>query len=138
MAQTLKVVNGDVVVSSATGRPTLISGSPKLSQDIYEFFTVDVQPNGFGAGLEQLIGIVEVSPDMFMSMGDRQIREGFVRFLGLINNNPKIGRTPSEQIANITNITFSVDNTDPTRFYFNANIVTRNGVNIPVDTVFEA
>lgn len=135
MAQTFKMVNGDMAVSDATGRPTLVSGAIKLNQDIKEFFTVDILPNGFGSGLEQLIGIVEASPDMFMSMGDRQIRDGLVRFINLIRGNTLIARTPAEIIVNVTNIMFSVDNTDPTKFYFNANFVTQNGAIIPISSV---
>jgi hypothetical protein len=135
MAQTFKVVNGDIVISGATGRPTFVSGAIKLSQDIKEFFTVDILPNGFGSGLEQLIGIVESSPDMFMSMGDRQIREGLLKFVNLIRGNTRIARTPAEIIINVTNIMFSVDNTDPTKFYFNANFVTQNGASIPISSV---
>jgi len=135
MAQTFKVVDGDIVISNATGRPTFVSGAIKLSQDIKEFFTVDILPNGFGSGLEQLIGVVESSPDMFMSMGDRQIREGLLKFVNLIRGNTLIARTPAEIIVNVTNIMFSVDNTDPTKFYFNANFVTQNGATIPVSSV---
>jgi hypothetical protein len=135
MAQTFKVVDGDIVISGATGRPTLISGATKLRQDIKEFFTVDILPNGFGSGLEQLIGVVESSPDMFMSMGDRQIRDGLVKFINLIRGNTLIARTPAEIITNVTNIIFSVDTTDPTKFYFNANFVTQDGTTIPLSNI---
>ena len=56
MSSTFLVVAGDWVVDSATGRPELVSDGAKLVQDIQENLTIFVQPNGFGAGLDGLLG----------------------------------------------------------------------------------
>jgi len=127
MAQTLKVKNGDIVTNAATGRFTLTTGSSKLSQDIQEFLSIHIQPNGFGAGIEQLVGIVESSIEMFTSITDRQIRDGLLTFIRLINQNPVIDRSPAEKIVGISSIQVGADPVDPTTFYFSINILTENG-----------
>ncbi len=128
MAQTFKIVDGDWVANPATGRPGLISGSAKLKQDISEFFTIQVLPNGFGSGLEQLVGVVEVSPDIFTSITDKQIREGLSVFVGLIRSNSTIPRTAGERIVGMSNLLVSADPTNPTTFIFSVNIITENGL----------
>ena len=128
MAQTLKITDGDWTASAATGRPILITGALKLKQDIKEFFTIQVLPNGFGAGLEQLIGIVEVSQDIFTSITDKQIREGLSTFISLIKADPRINRTAPERIVGMSNLKVSAHQTDPTMYIFTVNIITENGI----------
>ncbi len=128
MAQTLKIIDGDWSANPSTGRPVLISGAAKLKQDINEFFTVQVLPNGFGSGLEQLVGIVEVSPDIFTSITDKQIREGLSVFIDLIRSNSAVPRSASERIVGMSNLLVSADPEDPTTFIFSVNIITENGL----------
>lgn len=128
MATTFKITDGDFGINPATGRPTVISGADKLKQDIREFFTVNVLPNGFGSGLEQLIGIIEISPDIFTSITDKQLREGFAQFINLINADPRIPRTAAEKVVAISNLKVSADLSDPTKFIFSVNIITENGL----------
>jgi hypothetical protein len=126
LAQTFKIIDGDFVENQATGRFSLISGRSKLSQDITEFFEVDIQPNGFGAGIEQLVGLVDES-SMIISVADRQIRDGLRSFINLIRTNPAVQRQANERIIGISNIVISVDSTDQTKYYFSANIMTEGG-----------
>ncbi len=128
MSQTFKITDGDWTASAATGKPILITGAAKLKQDIKEFFTIQVLPNGFGAGLEQLIGIVEVSQDIFTSITDKQIREGLSTFISLIKSDPRINRTAAEKIVGMSNLKVSADPTDPTSYIFSVNIITENGL----------
>ncbi len=128
MALTFKITSGDWNSNPATGRPTTISGKDKLAQDIKEFFTIQVLPNGFGAGIEQLVGVVEDSPDMFISLTSKQIREGLATFVSLIRADPRINRVAAERIVGLSNILVSKDINDPTKYYFNVNIITENGL----------
>lgn len=127
MSQTLKIVNGDVVINSASGRPISVSNEIKLRQDIKEFFSIDVQPSGFGSGLEQLIGLVEISPDAFITMADRQIRDGISEFMRLQVAEQRIFRPGTESILGISGVIIERDTTDPTRFYFRVNFITTDG-----------
>lgn len=124
------------MINAANGRPTLISGAPKLSQDIKEFFTIEIIPNGFGAGIEQLVGVVEVSPQMFASVTDTQIRNGLATFISLIRKDPRIPRIAAEKIIGASNIQVSADPQDPTKIYFSVNILTENGLNTQFENVF--
>lgn len=53
--KTLQIQGGDVVVGG-DGRPIEITGAEKLQQDILEDLLVGTLPNGYGAGLGDLIG----------------------------------------------------------------------------------
>ena len=56
MTSTFKIVDGDWVISAVNGQPVLVSDGVKLGQDIQENLTIFVQPSGFGAGLDGLLG----------------------------------------------------------------------------------
>lgn len=133
MSQTLLISNGDVVMSSANGRPITLTGRNKLSQDVQEFFTVAVQANGFGAGIEELVGTVDISTDILVSIADKQITDGLDVFQSLQQSDLRIPRTTDEKIFSITDLHVDVDSQDPTKFYFRANINTEAGIQIPFE-----
>lgn len=136
MAQTFKIENGDIVVSNVTGRPVTISGSDKLLQDITEFFEVEILPNGFGAGIEQLIGVLSFGGDaVFTSLADRQIRDGISEFRALQRSNSKIVRDPIERVVGVQGVQVAQDLQDPTKYYFRANIVTESGKVLTTPTI---
>jgi hypothetical protein len=132
MAKTFKVYNGDIVTNAATGRFTLVSGASKVSQDLNEFFTIEVLSNGFGAGIEQMIGVVESSVEMFTSLTARQILDGLSTFIRLIRSSPQINRTPEEQIISVSNIQVSASPSDPSTFFFSVNVITAAGTSSTV------
>lgn len=132
MAQTFKINNGDVVINTATGKPTLILDGAKLRQDLKEFFTVDVQPSGFGAGIEQLVGVVEISPTIFVSATDRQIRDGMEIFKSLQRAENRIPRLAEEQILALSYLQVDQDPSNPTQYFFRANILTEKGTELPL------
>lgn len=135
MARTFKVQNGDIMVSAANGRPTLVEGIEKLRQDIVEFFTVSITPTGFGAGLEQLIGLISMGSHAFTSIADKQIRDGIVEFRKLQRSNTNIPRTPDERIVGVTGVQVEQDSEDPTKYFFRANIVTESGKTFPLPVI---
>ncbi len=132
MSISLKVTSGDVTINATNGRPSTISDSAKLRQDITEFFTVDIQPSGFGSGIEQLIGVVELSPGMFVSLVDRQIRDGFEVFKALQNSDLRIVRSADEKLLAVTYLTVDQNPSDPTSYYYRVNLVTEKGTQIPL------
>lgn len=135
MSITMKVSKGDVVINGATGRPTTVADKVKIRQDVSEFFSVEVQPSGFGAGIDQLIGLVELSPDMFTSMTDQQIRSGIELFRSLQQIESRIPRPAGEKIVGLTFLRVEKDKDDPTKYVFMANIVTEDGVEVPISKV---
>lgn len=128
MATTFMVQDGDIIVSSSTGRPILVSGVAKLQQDLDEFFNIDVQPNGFGAGLDRLVGLVPYGGDALVtSMAEQQITDGLADFRRLQRSNSTIPRTSDERIVGAKYIQVQQDNNDQTKFYFVVNVVTESG-----------
>jgi hypothetical protein len=49
---TLKISNGDILLDDI-GRPLIVENLDKLSQTVHEILSIDIQENGFGAGLGQ-------------------------------------------------------------------------------------
>lgn len=131
MASTLKIQDGDVMISSANGRPITITGQQKTSQDIKEFFTINIQANGFGAGIEQLIGALS-SGSSLTGVVDRQIVDGINDFIDLQRSDPSIPRTADETIVGVTDVQTTQDPSDPTKYYFTANVITLSGKAYPI------
>lgn len=138
MSNTLKVSSGDVVINASNGRPLTVSGSNKLRQDITEFFAVDIRPNGFGSGIEQLIGLIEISQDAFITMVDRQIRDGVNAIIQLQNEDPRISRDNTEKLIGVTGIIVERDTTDQTKFYFRVNFKTADGKQFSTTNVLQS
>jgi hypothetical protein len=130
MSQTLKIESGDVVIAGSTGRPVMTIDANKIRQDLTEFFTVEVLPNGFGAGLEQLIGVVEISPDVFVSLANRQIRDGFDTLKSLQSLDRRISRPPGERLLALSYLTVEKDPSNPTQYWVRANFVTEQGMQL--------
>lgn len=135
MAITFKINNGDIMVSAYSGRPLSVTSKEKLIQDIVEFFTVDVTTYGFGAGINELVGMVEAYPEFVASLASRNIKDGVKRFIGLQSTGPGIYRSADERVVGANNISVKVDPNDPTKFYFTMNVVTASGVTIPVPKI---
>jgi len=109
MTQTFQVSNGDWVLDKRTGRPVLISGRTKLRQDIRELLSIETQPNGFGAGLDGLIG-QDVDPVGFKTEVQRSIRNAVLAMQRLQDQFLASRRTASERVAAISKLTVSAVN----------------------------
>jgi len=69
MATTFKIIDGDVVVNTSTGRPALIGNDinenvaykakEKATQDIKGGLSINRINSGAGAGINELIGIMQ-------------------------------------------------------------------------------
>lgn len=133
MAQTFKIRDGDILMNSSTGKCIMVTGTDKLKQDLNEFFTVHIQPSGFGAGIEQLIGIVPISSEIFAGLADRQIRDGILELRNLQRSDATIPRTTDERILGVTNVQVEADHQDPTKYFFRVNVLTESGKPVSVD-----
>lgn len=132
MAQTFLIQNGDWVVSSASGRPITITSSVKVKQDVQEFFSIAIQPSGFGAGIDDLVGVVVNNGAEMVGLVDKHIADGISDWVNLQKADTNTPRTPDELISGETNLSVSQDPEDPTRYNFYVNIVTESGDSIPV------
>lgn len=94
---------GDWVLLSKTGRPDTVTGRAKLEQDIQEDLSIDTQPNGFGAGLDVLIG-QDVDPFIFRLQVQRQIRASLAAMQRLQDQFLAARRPATERIAAIISL----------------------------------
>lgn len=131
MSSTLYINNGDIVISSAYGRPITISDTAKLRQDIKEFFEVGITLYGFGAGLFSMIGLVQADPDAFVSGAYGTIAQGLQIFRALQRADVATPRSPSELISSYENLKVVQDPSDPTKFIFTVDIYSVNGSSFP-------
>jgi hypothetical protein len=137
MANTIKVVKGDMQISSASGRPVIISGATKLKQELQEFLSIVILPSGFGSGLEQLVGLVPYG-DVMTGLIDRQIRDGIAEFINIQQADSDTYRSPDEMVVGVSSILVQQDPQDPTQFYFKAAILTQSGINVPISLSLES
>lgn len=124
MTTGIKVVGGDVVFSSSTGRPSTHTDTEKLKQDVRQALDE--------AGLENLIG---VPSDIYALRANV-----FIRVAGSLDNLKTLqkqiqlaDRTPREQIGSITEVNVvpvanpATDAIDPTTLSYKVVVVSRAG-----------
>ena len=99
----MQVTNGDWVVDVRTGRPTMVTGRAKLVQDINENLTIGTQANGFGAGLENTIGL-DVDPAGFRIEVQRRVRASISTLQRLQDRYLRNERAGSERVGGIMSL----------------------------------
>jgi len=103
MTQTFKMFQGDVIIDVRTGRPTLIADKDKLSQDLGENLNIETQPNGFGASLDSMVGLVG-DPLALRAELSRRVRTSVRAMQTLQQRYHRGARPANERIADIANI----------------------------------
>lgn len=106
MTETFRVVNGDWVLDRRLGRMVTVRGRDKLRQDGRELLTIATQPNGFGAGLDDLLGR-DVDPEGFRLDIARAIRRSVATLQRLQDQFLARRRTPEERLAAIASLDVS-------------------------------
>lgn len=104
MTATLKLTNGDVSFSSATGRPFLLTGTDKFKQDIRENLDSAQQTDGTGAGLEDLIGLLGDPFSLRAEMNNR-LTVAFEAYKKLQQSIQRSDRTPEERFGQLRTLT---------------------------------
>jgi hypothetical protein len=131
MSKTFLVQNSDIVYSSGR-RPQMIADGPKVRQDLLEMLSVNTLPDGFGAGIFQLLG---QSPQL--SGGDYQniefsirdkLTSGTNRFVSL-QKQSVTNRPSTELIASILNLQVAQSTDDPTTYFWRIDWSTYDGQN---------
>lgn len=127
MSTTLLIKDGDWVINSATGRPMTIKDGPKFKQDLACNFTTSTRFNGFGAGLEELIGVVPRDPSVFTIMADQRLRKSLTSMQFLQRQITVIPRPDNELIASIDAVYVVQDTGDPRVYKYFVSITTVQG-----------
>lgn len=94
---------GDVVVSSATGRPVLLDNEKKLAQDIRQGFGQESDPEGYGSDLRSLIGVVADEYALRAEIS-RRVRDTVRSIQDLQARFHVTSRTAGERLASVTRL----------------------------------
>lgn len=107
MTRTIKIENGDWVMDRTTGRPVMLDASDgtntKVRQDLRECLSINPLTNGFGAGLDLLIG-QDADPYAMQASLQRAIRRAVVAMQRLQQQFQVSKRPASERIATIASL----------------------------------
>jgi hypothetical protein len=135
MTSTFKVVRGDVVIDRTTGRPVQIEGRVKLRQDVAQLLTQQPNAEGFGAGLDDLIGIPS-DPFSIRAQISRNIRASIRAMQQLQDRFHFTARTDQERLQSIASLTVGEAQQDGqvarTTFAFRLSVRSVAGIEVPV------
>jgi|SRR5579872_922959 len=140
MSQTFLVQNGDVIQTpqgqvAILSSPTATNGinlpqNQKIRQDLSEGLSVEIQPDGFGAGIVNMVGSNFESDDGSSSNIDFALRDRLTsfanRFIALQKRNVS-NRPRNEIIAKVSNIETLQSQDDPTTYFWVIEFVTYDG-----------
>ena len=132
MSRTFQIVNGDVVISSQSGQPIEIVDRPKLSQDLQELFTIEQKADGFGAGIEELVGFVAQNDITFRVAVFEALTNAIERMKNLQQRFNADARPTSELIAKIGYLNVQVFQNDGTAFSIRVDVTTVDGNTVTV------
>lgn len=135
MTSTFKIVRGDVVIDRTTGRPVQVENREKLRQDVAQLLTQRPNSDGFGAGLDDLIGI-PTDPYTIRAQISRNIRASVRVMQQLQDQFHYTKRTKEERLQTIASLTVgeSQQNGQPARttFAFRLSVLSVAGFEVPV------
>lgn len=144
MATTFKILNGDVVLSQATGRPTLIGNSidnntvtrnsteskNKIRQDLVRGLSLERVRTGTTANIRSIIGTVpQFGASAVALLVDRQIRDMISSIVRQQSKRPNV-RPPNEKIKAISTLQVfpnKQSNNTKTSFRFRLGVQSQDG-----------
>lgn len=97
--RTYKIVNGDVVRSTASGSLVFVEGLDKSRQAMARLLSLNAPK---GAGLNQLVGSVPDSAAALSARVQRNIRQAFDARVDIEQRFRLSSRTPDERLSTIT------------------------------------
>jgi hypothetical protein len=127
MAKTFLIVDGDVAYSTA-GSPKTIEGKPKTRQDLGEMLAIEVQPDGFGAGIGSIIDQQSFDDGMDTNLEfliRERLSEAATRFIGLQRRSAS-NRIPAEIVARVVNIDAGRSDVDPRTYRWRIDFQTQD------------
>jgi hypothetical protein len=126
MSTTFKIQDGDFVDNSATGRPIMVSERDATKQSLGENLSINTLSNGFGAGIQGLVGTVPVDSTTMAMLVDSKIRNSITAMIQLqLQSN--VTRTSSEKLTGISFLKVVRDSADPRRYLYYLDVATVAG-----------
>jgi hypothetical protein len=129
VSKTFLVQGGDAVYGS-NRQPVTTQNGAKLKQDLAEMLSINIQPDGFGAGIVQVLGLSSQldngqTSDIEFILRDR-LTSATNRFIGLQKKNVT-NRSLDELVKSVTNLQVQQNQNDPTMFFWRADWYTFAG-----------
>lgn len=121
MSTTMQMLGGDVLLDGNTGRPKLVAGSTKLRQDLDVAVSTRVRSNGYGMGLDGIVGRVGDRYSLQSEITQR-ITRGMNSIKSLQAQYGRNARSDAERISRVNEIsvlpmiTPGTSQVDPTRY----------------------
>lgn len=81
----------------------MVADGPKLTQDLQEAGSIETQPNGFGYGLESIIGLVGDAVSLRVEVS-RRIRDGVTSMMRLQQQFQRAQRPASEVLSRLVRV----------------------------------
>jgi phage baseplate assembly protein W len=135
MTVTVRVVDGDAVLNRATGRPELIQDRPKLRQDVRQMLSQRTNVDGFGAGLDELIGQPS-DPFAIRAQISTRVRSGVRAFQSLQDRFHFASRTAEERLLRVANLRVGLASQNGqlsrTTFAFRLDVLSAAGTSTPL------
>jgi hypothetical protein len=131
MSTTFKIQDGDFVDNSATGRPIMLMDRDAVKQSIGENLSIKTLSNGFGAGIQGLVGTIPVDDTTMTMMLDSKIRNSITAMISLQTQND-VTRTTTEKLTGISFLKVVQDTSDPRRYLYYLDVATVAGPAIRV------
>ena len=129
MSTTLQMTNGDLAINAASGQPLMLTGRDALKQAISENLTISTLQNGFGAGINNLVGIVPIDSVTFNIMINQRLRSSVNAMISL-QSTTDVTRTTDELLTGISYLDVAVSPTDPRVYFYYLNVSTVAGPSI--------
>lgn len=126
MAKTFMVQNGDVVIDQATGRPIMVTERDKTRQDLGELLAIEIQDNGFGAGIIGLVGDVPRNPYDLAFRIMSAVTSAVNRWIVLLREQ-RANRSDEEIVTRTSFNQAKVDEETRTKVNFRVDVETRAG-----------
>lgn len=114
MAKTFLILNGDIAYDTA-GAPKTVEGKVKTRQDLGEMLAIETQPDGFGAGIANIIDQQSFDDGMDTNlefMIRERLSDASQRFIALQQRSLS-NRVPAEIVARVVNVDAGASETDP-------------------------
>ena len=125
MTMTFQIKNGDLVLAGS-GRPRLLADNEKLSQDLMQMLGQSPDVEGFGAGLDQLIGMDGDPFGLSASISGR-IYDSVSAYQEIQQRYQLGARTSEEMLSYIARLVVSLSERGKTTFNFRFDAVSVAG-----------
>lgn len=125
--QTFQIVNGDVVISDATGQPATLTDAQKLRQDLKCLMATAAAPDNIGAGLDDVINGDPTDEATVRALVSVRIRQAVQNMVTLAARYQRADRSALELLSRLQRLNVARVANSATDYNFQAEFISVNG-----------